>query len=85
MYAQIKSENRIRFRTKEIDVSAPQHPTSEWTRKQAIFHVRTLSMSVAGEMVGGVEELEQDTLSALRALGVTDSELAEESRWSGRQ
>ncbi|WP_269086511.1 hypothetical protein [Mycobacteroides abscessus] len=42
-------------------------------------------MSVAAEMADGEEELEQDTLDALRALGVTDSELAEESRRSGRQ
>ncbi|WP_133017283.1 hypothetical protein [Mycobacteroides abscessus] len=67
-------------------MSAPQEqPPSEWTREQAIAHVRTLSMSVAAEMAGGEEELEQDTLDALRALGVTDSELAEESRRSGRQ
>lgn len=67
-------------------MSTPQEqPPSEWTREQAIFHLRSLSWSVAGEMAGGEEELEQDTLGALRALGVTDSELAEESRRSGRQ
>lgn len=41
-------------------MSAPQEqPPSEWTREQAIFHLRSLSWSVAGEMAGGEEELEQ--------------------------
>lgn len=49
-----------------------------WTRADAIVHIRGLSDQVAANTADFLtgKALEEDTLAALRALGVADAELA---------
>ncbi|WP_255785843.1 hypothetical protein [Mycobacteroides abscessus] len=47
----------------------------DWSREDAIGHIFQLFEGVAAEMAGNEKALEQDTVAALKALGVTDSEI----------
>lgn len=60
------------------DVPDETSSSDDWTRTDAIVHIRGLSDQVAAESADFLtgKALEEDTLAALRALGVSDAELA---------